>query len=257
MSGEKLPEKKTGAGTMSVGGHLRELRRRLFVSVGAMAAFSILAFLFIQKFVDLMLRLSPQFSFVYLTPSELVTAYLKLSVILGLVFASPIILWQVWAFVRPGLTGAERHSGLVALVAGFGFFLLGALFCYAVMLPMTLNFLYGFNEGTAIEASVSFDSYMSFVLGMMVAFGAVFEMPVLSYLLGRFGVIKAAWLRKGRKYAILVIFIIAAVITPPDAVSQIVTAVPMMGLYEISVFVCARAEKHRREPEEAESEAAA
>lgn len=237
---------------MSVGAHLRELRRRLFLSVGAVAAFTILAFLFIQKFVDLMLRLSPQFSFVYLTPSELVGAYMKLSVILGVVFASPVLLWQVWAFVRPGLTGSERRSGLTALTAGFGFFLLGAFFCYAVMLPMTLNFLYGFNEGTSIEASVSFDSYMSFVLGMLVAFGVVFEMPVLSFMLGRFGVIHAKWLRTGRKYAILIIFIIAAVITPPDIVSQIVTAFPMMGLYEISVFVCARAEKHRAEPEEAE-----
>lgn len=254
MSGEKLPEKGAENATMSVTGHLRELRRRLVTSVCAVLGFSVLAFIFIQKFVDLMLRLSAQFSFVYLTPAELVTAYLKLSVILGLVFASPVILWQVWAFVRPGLTDSESRSGLAALIAGFGFFLLGAAFCYAVVLPMTLNFFYGFNASKDITASISFESYMTFVLGMLVVFGAVFEMPVLSYLLGRFGVIKAQWLRKGRKYAILVIFVIAAIITPPDAVSQVMTAIPMIALYELSAFVCARAEKNRPEPEPEASE---
>ncbi len=254
MSAEKLPEKVSEEGTMSLAGHLQELRRRLVISVTAILGFSVLAFIFIQKFVDLMLRLSEQFSFVYLTPAELVTAYLKLSVILGLVFASPIILWQVWAFVRPGLTDGERRSGLAALVAGFGFFLLGALFCYVVVLPMTLSFFYGFNASTDITASISFNSYMTFVLGMLVVFGAVFEMPVLSFMLGRFGVIKAQWLRKGRKYAILIIFVVAAIITPPDAVSQIMTAIPMLALYELSAFVCARAEKMR--PAETQDETA-
>lgn len=251
MSAEKLPEEKK-AGTMSVAGHLRELRKRLVNSVCAVLGFSVLAFIFIQKFVDLMLRLSSDFSFVYLAPAELVTAYLRLAVVLGLVFASPVILWQVWAFVSPGLTDGERRSGKIALVAGFGFFLIGALFCYAVVLPMTLSFFYGFNSSKDIAASISFDSYMTFVLGMLVVFGAVFEMPVLSYLLGRVGVLHADWLRKGRKYAILLIFIVAAIITPPDVVSQVMTAIPMIALYELSAVVCARAEKNRPPEEKAE-----
>ncbi len=243
MSEEKRPE--TDAASMTVAGHLRELRKRLLISLAALLGFSVLSFLFIQKFVDSMLRLSAQFQFVYLTPAELVTAYLKLSVVLGLVFASPVILWQIWAFVRPGLTVTEQRGARAALVAGFVFFLLGALFCYAAVLPMTLQFFYGFNASKDITATISFDSYMSFVLGMLLVFGVVFEMPVLSYLLGRLGLVRSEWLKKGRKYAILLIFIVAAIITPPDVVSQIMTAIPMLALYELSIFVCRQAEKRR------------
>lgn len=250
MNEGKLHE--TDAASMTVAGHLRELRKRLLISLAVLLGFSVIAFVFIQKFVDAMLRLSAQFHFVYLTPAELVTSYLKLSVVLGLVFASPVILWQLWAFVSPGLTMGERRGARTALVAGFVFFLLGALFCYAAVLPMTLQFFYGFNASKDITATISFDSYMTFVLGMLLVFGVVFEMPVLSYLLGRLGLARAEWLKKGRKYAILLIFIVAAIITPPDVVSQIMTAIPMLALYELSVFVCQQAEKRR--PADAETE---
>lgn len=228
---------------MTVAGHLAELRKRLVISVTALLGFSVLAFIFIQKFVDLMLRLSADFSFVYLSPAELVTSYLRLAVVIGLVFASPVILWQIWAFVSPGLTGNERRSALTAVVAGFGFFLIGALFCYVVVLPMTLQFFYGFNASKDITANISFQSYMSFVLSMLVVFGVVFEMPVLGFLLGKLGFVKSKWLVRGRKYAILLIFICAAIITPPDVVSQIMTAIPMMGLYELTIYVVKAAEK--------------
>lgn len=245
MSDTTAPAKAAGDKTMTVAAHLSELRRRLVISVSALLGFSVLAFVFIQKFVDMMLRLSRDFSFVYLSPAELVTAYLRLSVLLGLVFASPVILWQVWAFVSPGLTGSERRSAMTALVAGFGFFLLGALFCYTIVLPMTLKFFYGFNASKDITAAISFQNYMGFILSMLLVFGAVFEMPVLGFLLARLGFVKAAWLAKGRKYAILVIFILAAIITPPDVVSQIMTAIPMIGLYELTLFVTRSAEKLR------------
>lgn len=239
MPSETKPNDKT----MSVAGHLAELRKRLFIIVGALLGFSVLAFLGVETFVELMLGLSEGFSFVYLAPAELVTAYLKFSVILGLVFSSPIILWQAWAFVSPGLEGAEKHSVKTAIVAGFVFFLIGALFCYAVVLPMTLQFFYNFNGSTNIAASISFNNYMNFVLSMLVVFGLVFEMPVLSFMLARLGILKGEWLRKGRKYAILLVFIIAAIITPPDVISQLMTAVPMLLLYELSIYVALAAGK--------------
>ena len=230
---------------MTVTGHLRELRSRVFKSVLAFLVLSVLCFVFIQRFVDAALSLSPAFSFVYLSPSELLTSYMKLSIILGLVFASPIILWEIWAFVRPGLTGREAGSVKTAVIAGFVCFLLGMAFCYFLILPLTLDFLYRFNGSVDITANISFSYYMNFILGMLVAFGAVFEMPVLSYLLSRLGVLKPSVLVKGRKYAVLVIFLVAAVITPPDVLSQIMTAIPMIGLYELSVFVSRAAEKRR------------
>ena len=244
---------------MTVTGHLTELRQRLFWSVLVFVALSVVSFIFIQRFVDVALALSPEFHFVYLSPSELVTSYMKLALVLGLVFASPFILWQVWAFVSPGLTPVESRSAGAAVVAGFACFLVGAAFCFVVILPITLQFFYNFNGSLDITPNISFNNYMSFILGMLVAFGVVFEMPVLSYLLARLGFLGPELLVKGRKYAILVIFILAAIITPPDVVSQIMTAVPMIGLYELSIFVCRAAARRREaagddEEDEAEDE---
>ena len=237
---------------MTVAGHLNELRRRLFWIAAAFIGASLVCFLFIEKFVTLALAMSPEFSFVYLAPSELFTSYLKLAFVLGLVFSSPFILWQIWAFVQPGLTEEEGKSALSAIVAGFVFFLLGALFCFLVVLPITLQFFYNFNGSTEITASISFNNYMNFILGMVVAFGAVFEMPVLSFLLARLGLLKPEWLVSARKYAVLLVFIVAAVITPPDVVSQLMTAAPMLVLYEISIFVSRRAYKARKTEDEDE-----
>lgn len=236
---------------MTVTGHLAELRSRVFKGVLTFLVLSVLCFVFIQRFVDAVLALSPSFSFVYLSPSELLTSYMKLSLILGLVFASPVILWEIWAFVRPGLTGREARSVRTAVVAGFLFFLVGMAFCYLLILPLTLDFLYRFNGSVDITANISFSYYMNFILGMLVAFGAVFEMPVLSYLLSRLGILKPAVLIKARKYAVLAVFLVAAVITPPDVLSQVMTAIPMLGLYELSILVSRRAAARREaDPEE-------
>lgn len=236
--------------SMTVAGHLAELRKRLFIMVAALLGFSVLAFVFVESFVELMLGLSEGFSFVYLAPAELVTSYLKFAVVLGLVFSSPILLWQVWAFVSPGLQGREKQSVKTAILAGFVFFLVGALFCYFIVLPMTLQFFYHFNGSTNITASISFNNYMNFILSMLVVFGLVFEMPVLSFMLARLGILQPQWLRKGRKYAVLLVFIVAAIITPPDVVSQLMTAVPMLGLYELSICVASAAGKLRTREEE-------
>ena len=238
---------------MTVAGHLTELRKRLFWSVLVFVACSVASFVFIQRFVDVALALSPQFDFVYLSPSELVTSYMKLALVLGLVFSSPFILWQVWAFVSPGLTPRESRAAGSAVVAGFVFFLIGAAFCFFVILPITLKFFYDFNGSLDIAANISFNSYMSFILGMLVAFGVVFEMPVLCALLARLGLVGPGILVKGRKYAILLIFILAAIITPPDVVSQIMTAVPMIALYELSIAV-SRAAFRKRESGDAEED---
>lgn len=240
---------------MTVAGHLQELRRRIFVSVFALILLSVVCFVFIQHFVDAALSLSEGFSFVYLSPAELLTSYMKLSVVLGLVFASPIILWQIWAFVQPGLTQREASSVRGAIVSGFACFMLGVAFCYFIILPLTLRFLYEFNGSVDIAANISFDNYMSFVLKMLVAFGVVFEMPVLMYLLARLGIVKPEALIKARKYAILVVFIVAALITPPDVLSQLMTAVPMLGLYEVSIAVSrAAAKRYEEDDDEDEDE---
>ncbi len=239
---------------MPLAGHLRELRRRLLWVVLVFGALSVVCFLFIETFVDLALAISPGFSFVYLAPSELVTSYMKLALALGLVFSLPFILWQIWAFVQPGLTEREERAARPAMVAGVFFFLLGIAFCYFAVLPMTLRFFYNFNGSQEIEASISFNNYLNFLLGMLAAFGLVFEMPPVSFILARLGILKPSLLVKGRKYAVLLIFIAAAIITPPDAVSQIMTAVPMVGLYEVSILSARAAAKGRAEDTVEETE---
>ena len=230
---------------MTVAGHLTELRRRLFWSILAFVAMSVVCFIFIQRFVDAATALSPDFSFVYLSPSELVTSYMKLALVLGLAFSSPVILWQIWSFVQPGLTKTEQRAARSALVAGFAFFVAGMAFCFFVILPVTLQFFYNFNGSKDIVPSISFQNYMNFVLGMLTAFGIVFEMPVLSYLLARLGLLKPGTLVAARKYAVVLVFVLAAIITPPDVVSQLMAALPMLGLYELSIVVARVAVKNR------------
>lgn len=235
---------------MTITGHLNELRQRLTRIALVYILLAVVCFLFIEKFVDAALAMSPDFRFVYLSPSELFTSYMKLALILGLVFASPFILWQVWGFVQPGLTKEEGNSVLFAVGAGFVCFLLGAVFCAIVILPVTLQFFYNFNGSTEITASISFHNYMNFILGMLVAFGAVFEMPVLIFLLSRLGLVRPAYLVAGRKVAIVLVFLLAAIITPPDVISQLMTAGPMLVLYELSILVCRRSYRKKEAAEE-------
>ena len=254
MSTEPVKPEAPTPEAMTIREHLAELRKMLFLCAGVFLLFAVLAFVFIQPLVNALLRLGPEFDFVYLSPAELVTAYLRLALVAGVVFASPFIRWQGWSFVKPGLLEKERSSVLVALVAGFVFFLIGAVFCYFFALPLTMSFFYNFNTATEITASISFDSYMSFILSMLVVFGCVFEMPVLSYLLARLGILKTGHLKKARKVAIVLIFLCAAIITPPDVVSQVVAALPMLLLYELSIYVCRLAERKRAAGEDTPAE---
>lgn len=240
-----LPQASGLSGAMPVAAHLRELRRRSFWCIFIVLILFVVSFIFVQPLVDLLLALGQGFSFVYLAPAELVTAYMHVAFVAALCCASPFLFFELWAFIAPGLTHAEKKKGVLALVGGFFFFLLGAAFCYFVVLPFTLDFFVRFNTSQAITASISFASYLRFVLNMLAAFGALFELPMLTILLSQAGILRPSLMIKGRKYAILLIFILAAVITPPDAVSQIITAIPMLLLYECSIWLCRLTAKKR------------
>ena len=143
--------------------------------------------------------------------------------------------YQVYAFCSPGLSGKERGYISGALIAGGLCFLVGVAFAYFISLPFMLRFLIQFTGEVDVAASISIQQYVSFLLTVFVIFGLVFELPVVSVLLTGLGLVKAEWLVKGRKVMIVIIFVLAAIITPPDIVSQIMVAVPMLGLYEISI----------------------
>ncbi|MDO4549177.1 MAG: twin-arginine translocase subunit TatC [Clostridia bacterium] len=254
--GQAKKTKATGDDSMSITGHLSELRRRIAVAVVVLFASFICCFAFIREIADYVLNmgLDSGFNFVYLAPSELLTSYFKLSLIAALMITAPVILYELWLFVSPALDEKESRNGRVALVVGFLFFLIGAVFAYTVALPFMVQFLVAFNTSSYIESSISVENYLNFVTRMVAVFGVTFEMPILAFLLSSIGILKTSAMRRVRKYAILVIFIVAAIITPPDVVSQVMIALPMILLYEVSIFICARVEKRRAAREAAEEQ---
>lgn len=224
--------------TMSLTGHLSEIKSRLTRIILVFVASVIVGSIFVDAIVTEFVRKGSGFSFVYIAPAELVTAYVKIVLVAALVVTSPVILYQIWGFVRPALKQSEKRMGFFAMLGGAGFFLLGAAFAYFAAAPFTINFFVNFDTTGLIDAQISFESYINFMLSLLVTFGLVFEMPMLTLFLSQLGIVKPQFLIKTRKYAILAIFIIAAIITPPDVVSQITVALPMIILYEISIVVC-------------------
>ena len=169
-------------------------------------------------------------------------------------FSFPVILYEVWAFVQPGLRENENRLFMIALLAGLAFFVLGVAFAYKIMLPFMLHFLIGLSAGSDVTASVSVANYLTFLMTIFMIMGIVFELPVISVVLTQLGLLKVKWMRKARKFVIVGIFFVAALITPPDIVSQIMVAVPMMGLYELSIVICTLLLKSRKKTEDDEEE---
>jgi sec-independent protein translocase protein TatC len=229
-------------------GHLAELRRRIIVCLVAVLVCAGAAYAFIDRIVDLVLAPAGSLSYIYLAPPDLFTAYVKLAVFAGLLPASPLILFEIWLFVRPALSRKERS--VAASVLGFGslFFAAGCVFAYLVLVPMSISFLTQFSR-PEIKPLFSFGEYVSFVGTLILGSGLTWEFPVLAAAGSRLGIIRPKALSAARKYSVLAIFIIAAIITPPDVVSQIILALPMWGLYEVGVLAARFfAPKEEKEP---------
>lgn len=216
--------------------HLAELRNRVAIIFGAILVGSIVSYSFVNPIIELISQPAKELRFVYLTPPELFLACLKLSLAIGIAAASPIILLQIWLFVKPALTKSEKNALAVSLFSGIFFFAAGVGFAYKVILPLTINFFVSITV-PGIEPMFSFGDYVGFVSSIMLSFGAVFELPMLVVALTRFGLIRPVTLQKYRKFAILIIFIVAAVLTPPDVISQLLLAAPMLLLYELSIIL--------------------
>ena len=235
-------------GTMSLSGHLKELRNRIIVCIVCLTVFFLLGLHFAPDLVDNLTGIGKQYGyrFVYIAPQELLLQYFSIALVAGVVFSIPMILFQVWAFIQPGLKANENGLILATLIFGLFFFIVGVLFAYKIMLPFMLQFLIGLSTGSDVSASVSVANYITFMLTIFLVMGIVFELPVVCVLLTQLGLLRVEWMRKFRKVMIVVIFFVAAIITPPDIVSQIMVAVPMLGLYELSIFVCALLSKRKK-----------
>ena len=240
---------KTGdsEGRMPLTGHLRELRRRVLVCVVLLVLVFMLCLSAAPRIVTLLTDMGERYSYVYvyIAPQELLLVYMNVALVGALVLCFPLLAYEVYAFCSPGLTGRERRYTLGALGAGALCFLAGVAFAYFISLPFMLRFLIQFTTQVNVSASISIEQYISFLLTVFVIFGLVFELPVVSVLLTALGLVRAEWLMKGRRVMIVVIFLLAAIITPPDVVSQIMVAVPMLALYELSIFLSRLVGKRR------------
>ncbi|MDI6763876.1 MAG: twin-arginine translocase subunit TatC [Thermodesulfobacteriota bacterium] len=221
--------------------HLQELRKRLVLSFIAVAAGFVLCYAFSQDLFDILskplLKVMPSGgSLIFTSVAEAFFTYMKVAFIAGIILTSPFVLFQVWAFVAPGLYRNEKRYVIPFVAAGSFFFALGILFAYFVAIPVGFKFLLGYATDF-IKPMPSMKEYLSFSIKFLLAFGLVFEFPVVLVLLARIGVVDAKMLARHRKYAILLIFIFAAVMTPPDVISQLLMAIPLMGLYELSIIL--------------------
>lgn len=223
---------------MSLVSHLEEFRKRLMACIICFFGAVFLCLGQAAWLTERLIEKAEGFQFVYIAPTELVLSYIRLALIGGAAFACPVIIYQVWGFVRPGLTRGERRSCFVILTFGMAQFFIGAAFAFEIVLPVTLLFFAGMNAGQTISPMVSIESYISFVATTLVTFGIVFELPVVVILLTKAGILNPEALRKNRKYVILAVFVIAALITPPDVTSQILVAFPMLFLFELSLLLC-------------------
>ncbi|MGI6193297.1 MAG: twin-arginine translocase subunit TatC [Christensenellales bacterium] len=250
---QSRPKVPPDGAKMSLAGHLVEIKTRLTRVILTFIAGVVLCSFFVEAIITELINKGEGFSFVTIAAGELVGSYVKIVLIAALVLSGPVILYQIWGFVRPALEEHEKRMGLFALLGGTGFFILGVLFAYFVAAPFTLQFFANFDTTGLVKTQVSIQSYIDFMITTLVTFGLVFEMPMLTLFLSQLGIIKPKFLIKTRKYAILIIAILAAILTPPDVVSQITIAVPMLVLYEISIVVCRMIEKRKEQKKAAQA----
>ncbi|MBR5307038.1 MAG: twin-arginine translocase subunit TatC [Oscillospiraceae bacterium] len=239
---------------MNLFGHLDELRKRLTVIAVVNLVASAVLFTKADFVLDYFLAINPGMELVFITPSELLVVYFQLSLIMALILCSPVTFYEIWAFVEKGLYRKEKIYISLTLVFGVIFFIGGVAFCYFMVLPTTLKFFMRIAISD-VSSMISIKSYISFINTMLLCFGAVFEMPVLVFLLSKLEILTPDFLRKNRGLLIVVIFILAAVITPPDVISQIMLAVPMILLLQLSIIICTVVYKTNRKKQTVETTA--
>ena len=234
---QQSPDVMPPQDALSILEHLVELRDRLIRAVLALVVATLIAFIFTDPLLQLLIEPMGGLKPVFLRPSEMFVTYFKVSLIAGFVLSMPIILYQLMKFVSPGLTDDEKKYLYLVVPGGTASFLAGVLFSYFVMLPVGIRFLLTFG-GDIAQAQWTIGEYISFITTLMFWAGVVFETPLIIFFLAKIGVVSAQQLSRWRKFAILGVFVVAALITPtPDPINQLLVAVPLLLLYELGILL--------------------
>ena len=243
---------------MSLMDHLRELRRRLCYCVAAAFVGFCVCMFFVEPIFNVLTKpliaaLPPGSTAMYTTLPEAFFTRMYIAFMSGLFLVSPLIFYEIWAFISPGLYEEEKRFIIPVALISAVFFVGGGLFCYYIVFHYAFQFFMSFAT-EQIVAAPKISDYLDFVMKLLLAFGLIFEMPIFTFFLSRMGVVTAPRMRRARRYAVLVIFIVAAILTPPDVVSQLLMAVPMLILYEVSILVAVIFGKKKPVPAEGEEE---
>mgnify|MGYP000162112349 CR=1 FL=1 len=254
-------------------GHLEELRWHLVRSAGSVFIFAIVLFIFRNEiynnfiiahtkanfvtyrfFCNVFTSLGMESNFCNVSiPNKLQALSLTqqlmnslwVSIILGVILAFPYLLWEMWRFVAPGLHVTERKKSKGFLFYASLLFFVGIAFSYYVIMPMSVSFFYGFQISESIVNNFTLDSYISLFTNTILGVSLVFELPVVIYFLSRLGIVTPKFLRKYRKHSLVVVLILSAIITPPDLASQVIVSIPILILYEISIYISSFIEKRQ------------
>ena len=266
------PPGKSSEKEMSFWDHLDELRWHLVRSIVAVVLLAIVAFIF-KDFIFTKIILAPirqdflttrllcGFSEIVGIPAlcldnsglEIINirmsgqflTHMYISIMAGVIVAFPYILHEIWRFIQPALKPNEKkYSGGTVLVCSI-LFLTGVLFSYFLIVPLTINFLGTYQVSEAVANNVSLSSYISTVVSVSLSVGIVFELPVFVFFLTKVGILTPSYLRKNRKYMLVILLVLSAIITPPDVFSQILVVIPLLGLYELSIVIANRVYKNR------------
>ena len=235
--------------------HLGEIRKRLVRSAIAVGVGFAITYAFSEKLFGLLAyplkaNMPPGDRLVYTSLPEMFFIYIKTAMVAGFLLAAPYVFYQIYLLVAPGFYQKEKKSVILFVLCSTVLFVGGSLFGYFVVFPYGFKFFLAFSN-EYIRALPSVRQYFSLAVKLLFAFGFVFELPVAAFFLSRMGVVTSDSLKQKRRYAILLIFIIAAVLTPPDVITQFMMALPLMALYEISILIAKVAGKKKKEPEEA------
>jgi sec-independent protein translocase protein TatC len=220
--------------------HLEELRKRLIVCFIAVGVGFVLSYGFKEKLFQILTRplirvMQTGDKLIFTGLPEAFFTYLKVAFLSGIILAAPVIFYQFWMFVAPGLYDKEKRLMVPVVVLSTVFFVGGAFFGYFIVFPYGFKFFLGFASET-IRPLPSMREYLGFASKLLLAFGLVFELPLIITFLARLGMVSVGFLKKNRKYALLLFFVGAAILTPPDVVTQIMMALPLLLLYEISII---------------------